>query len=150
MIISETAIPSPLLRPLANSLVDWAKDKDPKMLLSLGGMAIANRQDVDAPRVFAALSKIDLEPKLNGAAEILEEGYIVGAYGLILRRCAETSIPGITLLTQSYYNYPDPEAAAACVERSQQDSAIERRCLRIAQKRGGNPTQEQGYDASHP
>ncbi len=26
---------------------------------------------------------------------------------------AEESIPAITLLTQSYYNYPDPEAAAS-------------------------------------
>jgi uncharacterized protein len=32
---------------------------------------------------------------------------------LLLRRCAELSVPAITLLTQSYYNYPDPEAAAA-------------------------------------
>jgi len=54
-----------------------------------------------------------MERRLKGAAEILEEGYIVGAYGLLLRRCAEESIPAITLLTQSYYNYPDPEAAAS-------------------------------------
>jgi uncharacterized protein len=115
VIISETAIPAPLLRPLANSLVDWALARGVKMILSLGGMAVANRQDIDTPKVFAALSESDLEPKLNGAAEVLEEGYIVGAYGLILRRCAEASVPAITLLTQSYYNYPDPEAAAAAI-----------------------------------
>jgi uncharacterized protein len=115
VIISETAIPAPLLRPLANSLVDWAQSKTAKMVLSLGGMAVANRQDIDAPKVFAALSETGLESKLNGAAEVLEEGYIVGAYGLILRRCAEASVPAITLLTQSYYNYPDPEAAAAAI-----------------------------------
>ena len=82
-------------------------------MLSLGGMAVGNRQDIDAPKVFAALSEKALESKLNGAAEILEEGYIVGAYGLLLRKCAQSSVPAITLLTQSYYNYPDPEAAAA-------------------------------------
>jgi predicted ATP-grasp superfamily ATP-dependent carboligase len=84
-------------------------------MISLGGMAIANRQDVDAPKVFAALSAKELESKLHGAAEVLEEGYIVGAYGLILRNCAQASVPAITLLTQSYYNYPDPEAAAVTV-----------------------------------
>jgi uncharacterized protein len=115
VIISETAIPSSLLRPLANSLVDWAHSKSARLVLSLGGMAVANRQDIDAPKVFAALSEAALESKLNGAAEVLEEGYIVGAYGLILRRCAETSVPAITLLTQSHYNYPDPEAAAAAI-----------------------------------
>ena len=113
VLLSETAIPTSLLRPLADGLVDWAKSKRIQLMLSLGGMAVANRQDIDAPKVFAALSQKDMERRLKGAAEILEEGYIVGAYGLLLRRCAEESIPAITLLTQSYYNYPDPEAAAS-------------------------------------
>jgi uncharacterized protein len=113
VIISETVIPSSLIRPLANSLVEWASGKSVRLMLSLGGMALANRQDIDAPKVFAALSAKAVESQLNGAAEVLEEGYIMGAYGLLLRKCAQASIPAITLLTQSHYNYPDPEAAAA-------------------------------------
>lgn len=115
VIISETAIPVSLIRPLANGLVDWARNKSTQLMLSLGGMAVANRQDIDVPKVFAALSDKGLESRLNGAAEVLEEGYIVGAYGLLLRKCAESSLPAITLLTESYYNYPDPEAAAVSV-----------------------------------
>jgi uncharacterized protein len=113
VLISETVIPIPLLRPLANGLVEWAQTNSTELMLSLGGMAVANRQDIDAPKVFAAISEKRLESKLNGAAEVLEEGYIVGAYGLLLRRCVEASVPAITLLTQSYYNHPDPVAAAA-------------------------------------
>ena len=113
--ISETVIPGSLIRPLVNGLVDWARGKNVRLMLSLGGMAVANRQDIDVPKVFAALSSKELESQLRGAAEILEEGYIVGAYGLLLRKCAETSLPGITLLTQSHYNYPDPEAAGAAL-----------------------------------
>jgi len=113
VLISETTVPVSLLRPLANDLTEWAKKVGIQLVLSLGGMAVANRQDIDVPKVYAAISQRGLESKLNGAAEILEEGYIVGAYGLLLRRCAETSVPAITLLTQSFYNYPDPEAAAA-------------------------------------
>ncbi len=115
VVISETTIPMPLIRPLANGLVDWAKNKGAKLMLSLGGMAVANRQDIEAPKVFAALSDKELESKLRGSAEVLEEGYIVGAYGLILRKCAEISVRAITLLTQSYYKYPDPVAAAAAL-----------------------------------
>lgn len=89
--------------------------KNARLMLSLGGMAVANRQDIDVPKVFAALSAKGLEPQLHGAAEILEEGYIVGAYGLLLRKCAQTGLPAITLLTQSHYNYPDPEAAGAAL-----------------------------------
>ena len=115
VVISETVIPGSLIRPLANGLVDWARAKNVRLMLSLGGMAVANRQDIDVPKVFAALSAKGLESQLHGAAEILEEGYIVGAYGLILRSCAAESVPAITLLTQSYYNYPDPEAAAVAL-----------------------------------
>jgi uncharacterized protein len=115
VLISETTIPVQLIRPLAADIVDWARTKSTKLMLSLGGMAVANRQDIDAPKVFAALSSKELESRLRGAAEVLEEGYIVGVYGLILRKCAEASVPAITLLTQSYYNYPDPEAAAVTI-----------------------------------
>ena len=115
VLISETAIPTSLLRPLASFLVDWARSKGSRLVLSVGGMAVANRQDIDMPKVFAAISQKQLEAKLNGAAEILEEGYIVGVYGLLLRKCAEASVPAIALLTQAYYNYPDPEAAAAAL-----------------------------------
>lgn len=115
VIISETAVPVPLIRPLATGVVDWARSKEATLVLSLGGMAVANRQDIEAPKVFAALSAKELESRLRGAAEVLEEGYIVGVYGLILRKCAETSVPAITLLTQSYNNYPDPVAAAAAL-----------------------------------
>jgi uncharacterized protein len=115
VIIAETVIPSALIRPLANSLIEWARAKSVKLMLSLGGMAVANRQDIDMPKVFAALSAKTVEPQLNGAAEVLEEGYIVGAYGLLLQKCAQAAIPAITLLTQSHYNYPDPEAAAAAL-----------------------------------
>jgi uncharacterized protein len=115
VVISETVIPSSLVRTLANGLVDWARGKSVKLMLSLGGMAVANRQDIESPKVFAALSSKDLETRLRGSAEVLEEGYIIGAYGLLLRRCAEAAVPAITLLTQSHYNYPDPEAAAAAL-----------------------------------
>jgi uncharacterized protein len=115
VIISETVIPGSLIRPLANTLVDWAGQNGARLMMSLGGMAVANRQDIDMPKVFAALSAKSVESQLNGAAEVLEEGYIVGAYGLLLRNCAQASIPAITLLTQSHYNYPDPEAAAVAL-----------------------------------
>jgi uncharacterized protein len=115
VLISETAIPVSLLRPLANDLVEWAQKNGTQLMLSLGGMAVANRQDIDTPKVFAAISEKRLESRLNGAAEILEEGYIVGAYGLLLRKCTEIAIPAIALLTQAYYNYPDPVAAAAAL-----------------------------------
>jgi len=115
VILAETAIPALLTRSLADAIVNWATSRNVEMVISIGGMAVQNRQDLDVPKVFAALSDKSLEKKLGGAAEVLGEGYIVGAYALILRKCAEINLPAITLLTQSFYNYPDPEAAAAAL-----------------------------------
>ena len=115
VIMSETAIPALLTRSLAEAIVNWAASRNVELMISIGGMAVQNRQDLDVPKVFAALSDKSLEKKLGGAAEILGEGYIVGAYALMLRKCAEINLPAITLLTQSFYNYPDPEAAAAAI-----------------------------------
>lgn len=114
-LIAETAIPTSLVSSLADAIVGWAEEKNAELILSVGGMAVPNRQDLDVPKVFAALSDKALAKKVNDAAEILGEGYIVGAYALILRRCAERNLPAITLLTQSFYNYPDPEAAASAL-----------------------------------
>ena len=41
---------------------------------------------------------------------------MVGPQALILRYCMELGVPGIALLAQSFFNYPDPEAAAAVVK----------------------------------
>lgn len=114
-IISETVIPASLIHPLSETIVSWASKKKADLVLSIGGMAVQNRQDIDAPKVFAAVSDKSLLKKLNDSAELLGEGYIVGAYALILRKCVLLGLPAITLLTQSFYNYPDPEAAAAAL-----------------------------------
>ncbi len=115
-ILSEMAIPAGLVVPLAEGIVDWASRKGVRMILSMGGMAVQNRQDLDKPKVFSAISEKGLEKYLNGITESLEEGYMVGAYAVILKRCSEIGLPGITLLAQTFFNYPDPEAAAATIE----------------------------------
>jgi uncharacterized protein len=116
VIIAETAIPAGAVYPLAEAIVNWASSTGADLILSIGGMAVQNRQDIESPKVFAALSDKKLSKLVNGAAEVLGEGYIVGAYALMLKRCAEIGLPAIALLTQSFYNYPDPEAAAAAVK----------------------------------
>ena len=115
VIMGETAIPASMTRSLADAIVNWAASRNAELVVSIGGMAVQNRQDLDVPKVFAALSSKALEKKVGDAAEVLDEGYIVGAYALMLRKCAEINLPAITLLTQSFYNYPDPEAAAAAL-----------------------------------
>jgi uncharacterized protein len=112
--ISETPIPAEIIYPITNALVDWGKKKNVKMMISLGGLPIQERQDVQELKVFAAASTPEmLKLAQTKGVEVLKEGFMVGPQAVMLQRCANNGIAAITLLAQCFSNYPDPEAAAA-------------------------------------
>jgi uncharacterized protein len=114
--ISEMAIPADNIQPLMRTLLDWGQTKSPKLTISLSGMPVENRQDIDKPKVFGVASNATLLKMLEDkGVEVLHEGYLVGPQALILRYCAEKNLPAVALLAQSFFNYPDPEAAAAAL-----------------------------------
>ena len=115
--ISETALPASSIQPLIRTLVDWGISKGVKMMISISGVPIPNRQDIEKPKVFgAASSKELLEILKSRGIEIFKEGYMVGPQALIMRYCVERKFPAIALLAQSFYNYPDPEASAEAIK----------------------------------
>jgi len=114
--ISEMAIPADSIQLFMRTLLDWGQSKNPRLTISISGMPIQNRQDIEKPKVFGVASNAALLKMLEDKGiEILHEGYLVGPQALILRYCAEKNLPAIALLAQSFYNYPDPEAAAAAL-----------------------------------
>jgi len=116
-IISEVPVSEAALHPVMRALVEWGQSKKVKMMISMGGMPVENRQDIKEPKVFGAASSEDLLDFLQKKGlDILKEGYMVGPQALTMRFCAERNIPAIALLAQSFYNYPDPEAAAATIK----------------------------------
>ena len=115
--ISEMAVPAAALHTIMRTLVDWAQSKKVKMMVSMGGIPIENRQAIAEPKVYGAASSKDLLDTLSEKGlPILKEGYMVGPQALTMRYCAERKIPAIALLAQSFYNYPDPEAAAMVIK----------------------------------
>jgi len=111
--LSEIPIPSDILLPIMNALFHWAKSKQVKMMISLSGMPIQDRQDATELKSFAAASNAEaLEIAKEKGLEILTEGYMVGPQAVLLQHAAETGSQALTLLAQCFYNYPDPEAAA--------------------------------------
>ena len=111
--VSETAIPADTIYPIMNALIDWGKSKNVKMMVSLSGIPIQDRQDAKELKVFAAASNPEvLKMVQDKGVEILNEGYMVGPQAIVLQRCARIGVPAITLLAQCFPNYPDPEAAA--------------------------------------
>jgi uncharacterized protein len=111
--VSETAIPADVIYPIMDTLIDWGKSKNVKMMISLSGIPIQDRQDLKELKVFAAASSPEMLKMLQEKEiEILQEGYMVGPQAIMLQRCANMGLPAITLLAQCFLNYPDPEAAA--------------------------------------
>jgi uncharacterized protein len=112
-VISELAIPAPAIYTVTRELVDWAQAKKIKRIISMGGIPTENRQTIKEPEVFAAASNQELLDTLTKSGlKTLNEGYIVGAQTLSMRYSISKKMPSIAILAQSFYNYPDPQAAA--------------------------------------
>lgn len=111
--VSETAITADTIYPIMNALIDWGKSRNVKMMISLSGIPIQDRQDAQELKVFAAASTPEtLKMVKEKGLEILNEGYMVGPQAIMLQSCARLRVPALTLLAQCFLNYPDPEAAA--------------------------------------
>jgi len=118
VVISETTIPVRGIQRLIRNFVEWVKSKNIEMIIPIGGIPVQNRQDIEKPKVFGVASNLKAINLLQQkGVSILREGYMVGPQALIMRYCAERNIPAIALLAQSFYNYPDPEAAASALKQ---------------------------------
>jgi uncharacterized protein len=111
--VSEVPIPADTIYPIMDALIDWGKSKNVKMMISLSGLPIQDRQDAKELKGFAAASSPEaLKLAQDRGIEVLTEGYMVGPQAVMLQRAANAGSPALTLLSQCFFNYPDPEAAA--------------------------------------
>jgi uncharacterized protein len=111
--VSEVPLSADIIYPIMYALIDWGKSRNVKMMISLSGLPIQDRQDAQELKVFAAGSNPEmLKMAEDKGLNILGEGYMVGPQAIMLQRCANSGLPALTLLAQCFYNYPDPEAAA--------------------------------------
>lgn len=125
-VISELAVPSPAIYSIMRKIVDWAEEKKVKRIISMGGIPIENRQTIKEPKVFGAASDQKLIEMLNkNGVNSMKEGYIVGAQALSMRYSLSKNISAIAILSQSFYNYPDPQAAAIALKELSKISEIE-------------------------
>jgi uncharacterized protein len=125
-VISELAVPAPALYKVMQKIIDWAEEKKVKSIISMGGIPLENRQTINEPEVFGAASDQKLLEFLNNKGlNTMKEGYIVGAQALSMRYSLSKNIPAIAILSQSFYNYPDPQAAAITLKELSKISDIE-------------------------
>jgi uncharacterized protein len=111
--VSETAISADTIYPIMHALIGWGRSKNVKKMISMSGIPVQDRQDIEKLKVFAAASSPEtLKTVQDKGVQVLKEGYMVGPQAIMMQYCANTGVPAITLLAQCFFNYPDPEAAA--------------------------------------
>ena len=116
-VVSEMAVPAESLHKVMEEIVNWAQKKQVKRIVSMGGIPLENRQTINEPEVFAAASSQELLDQISkNGLKTLNEGYMVGPQALSMRYSVNKQVPAIAILAQSFYNYPDPQAAALAIK----------------------------------
>jgi uncharacterized protein (TIGR00161 family) len=117
VLISETPLPFETYKELAKQTVQWAREKGIELLISLSGIAVQNREEIDRPQVFGIGASAEVRTLLKSRGfPLLEEGFIAGPQALILDECIEKTFPLAILLAQSYSKFPDPVAAVSILQ----------------------------------
>jgi uncharacterized protein len=134
-VISELAVPAPVMYRIMYEIVDWAQIKKIKRIISMGGIPLENRQSIKEPEVFAAASNQELLNFLTkNGLKILQEGYLVGYQALSMRYSITKKMSAIAILAQSFYNYPDPQAAAMVLKELSKVSEVKVDVSKLLQK----------------
>jgi len=133
--VSEVPIPADVIYPVMNRLIDWGKEKSVKMMISLSGLPMQDRQDAKELKSFAAVSSPEaLKMAEDKGVEVLTEGYMVGPQAIMLQRAANSGTPALTLLAQCFFNYPDPEAAAEVLKALSKVIGLEVDVAKLSEK----------------
>lgn len=126
VIVSETAIPAAAIPKVSRAIIEWASKKKAKLIVTIGGIAVEDRYKLEKPRVYAmASTEKALEEVKSKGVEVLDRAYIVGPYALIMRLAPLYNVTVVGLLAQSFFNYPDPDAAASALEELEKIIGVE-------------------------
>jgi uncharacterized protein len=117
LIIVDTVLSNRLFQRLAKALAKWAKSMNVEYVVGISGLPVPDRLEIDKPNVFSIGTTEDTKKLLSELGiNVLDHGFLVGPYALIVKECIREKQPNITLLAQSYVQFPDPGAAASIIE----------------------------------
>ena len=108
VLFSEFVIPSDIVFPLSQTILEYAKASKAKMLYSLAGVASQQPDDkiygiASTPAVSAALTK--------AGVELIKEGATQGVSGVLIAECASEKFPAANLMVQTAQSL-DPKSSA--------------------------------------
>ncbi len=115
---SWAAIPSGSVQALASALVEYIAKFSPALVISITGLPVQNRLDLDKPSPFWIANDESLAQEVDktGLMKKFEEGYIAGPYAPILLETARRNMRNLVIVVESFLDLPDPEAAAVALD----------------------------------
>jgi uncharacterized protein len=128
VIVSEFEPPQDILKPLAQTIMDWVEAKHCKMVLSPEGLANkAGETSVEVPEVMPEQKKEGDDITVYGVGStpfarellmrndipIFENGVVVGLAGVLLNEGVNRNFDVVSILSEAHADYPDARAAAA-------------------------------------
>ncbi len=114
---SDIPVPPQATYDFAMPLLEWLKQKRISLLVSINGFPYEGRLDVTEPKTLAIANNPDYADALQKAGvELLEEGILAGIGSVLLSELARAGINAVSLVAQSFPNYPDPGAAASALK----------------------------------
>ncbi len=115
---SWTALPSSSIYPLAKFIVEYASKYSISKIISITGLPIQNRLDIEKPTAYWISSNSDLSQELEktGIMQKFGDGYIAGPYAPILLESSKAGIDNFVIAIESFLDLPDPEASAVALD----------------------------------
>jgi uncharacterized protein len=119
--ISEFQPPQNIIKPIAETIIDWAQDQWCSLIVCPEGMVIEREQEAPKDegqiRVYGVGStqrsrEFMLEPNVKP----FKEGVITGVAGVLLNEGKRRNFDVIALLAEAHPDYPDARAAARVIE----------------------------------
>ena len=114
VLFSEFVIPAEIVYSLTNSIIDYAKSKNAKMIYSFAGIGVENPPETIYG--IASTDKVAEELKKNKIS-LIKEGATQGVSGVLISQCALRSFPAANLLIPTD-KLLDPRASAKLIDAS--------------------------------
>ncbi len=113
VIFSELVIPAPLVVPLSEKIITFAKEIKARSIYSFAGIAAPSPDE----KMYAIASTKKLVDEMKkGDFEMVKEGATQGVSGILIAECAASKFPAVNFMTQT--NSPlDPRSAAKLLDK---------------------------------
>ncbi len=112
------AIPSNLAHKIASTIVNYAEKLGIDTIISITGVPIPNRLDVDKLNMYYIVNDDSLKKELSVYEELkpFGKGYMVGPYVPLLLESKAKGIKNFAIVVESFLDLPDPEASATALQ----------------------------------